>query len=332
MKLIYAPLKIKQVELKNRIVMPPMATSKTSHGSVTEALLSYYDEKSKGGHLGLIITEHAYINSQGMAHAGQMSVSSDDVVEGLSKIADVIHQNGTPVIAQISHAGRSTSSQITGYPTVSASAVPMVRKNGESSETPQAMTQAQINQVITDFVKAAKRVKAAGFDGVEIHSAHTYLLDQFYSPLSNKRTDDYTGQTLEGRLKLHKDVIEAVRQATGDDFLIALRLGGCDYTEGGATVEDSVIAAQMLESYGLDLLDISGGMNGYMIPGYTEPGYFSEMTQKIKEKINIPVILTGGVTAAEQAEDLLERQTADLIGVGRAIFKDSEWAKKELHK
>ncbi len=329
MKKIFEPITMNDLTLHNRIVMPPMATAKTKDGKVTSELISYYEEKSKGGYLGLIITEHCYINLQGKAHDGQVSIASNEDIKGLTQIADTIHANGCKAFVQINHAGRSTGHSITGLPPISASALPNKRFENEMSEE---MTQAQINAVIQDFVAAAMRVKAAGFDGVEIHSAHTYLLNQFYSPLTNKRTDSYSGNTLEGRLKIHKEIISAVRAAVGTDLVIALRLGGCDYTKNGSTIEDSVQASKLLESYGVDLLDISGGMNGYTIPGHNEPGYFSEMTEKIKANVSIPVILTGGVTTADEAEQLLKDKKADLIGVGRAIFKNSKWAEEQLAK
>lgn len=329
MNYIYKAIVLNQLEVKNRIVLPPMATAKTPDGKVTDDLIQYYTDKSQGGYLGLIITEHSYINQQGIAHAGQVSIASDDDIEGLAKIAHAIHQNDTKAIVQISHAGRATSKSITGLVPVSASALPNEKFDGEMS---MAMTQEEIDGLVKDFSAAAKRAKIAGFDGVEIHSAHGYLLNQFYSPLTNKRSDSYGADTLDGRLKLHREIIQAVRLETGEDFTIGLRLGGCDYTEGGSTIEDSVEAAILLESYGLDFLDISGGMNGYRIAGVEHPGYFSDMTAEIKKKVSIPLILTGGVTTALQAENLLKESKADMIGVGRAILKDSNWAEKELNK
>lgn len=330
MNYINQPIQVNQIQIKNRLVMPPMATSASENGAVSQGLLDYYDEKSAGGYIGLIITEHSYVNQQGIAGPGQISISKDSDVEGLKKLVNVIHDNGTKVIAQINHAGSSTKQNVTGMPTISASAVLNQGATGKNGEMPQEMTQEDINRVVRDFASAAKRAKDAGFDGVEIHSAHGYLLDQFYSPLTNKRTDEYKGTTIEGRLRIHQEIITAVREAVGSDYLIALRLGGCDYMDGGSTVEDSIEAAVLLEKAGIDLLDISGGMNGYIIPGQKAPGYFSEMTEQIKKKIAIPVILTGGITEIADAEKLLADDQADFIGVGRAIFKDSTWAKKNM--
>lgn len=330
MKYIYEPIEVNHVKIKNRLVMPPMATSTSDDGMVTEQLLRYYDERSAGGYIGLIITEHSYISKQGMAHPGQVSIAKDSDIEPLSRLVTIIHNNGSKVIAQISHAGSSASQKITGMPIVSASAVVNEGVTAKYREMPEAMNLVQIEAVINEFALAAKRAKEAGFDGVEIHSAHGYLLNQFYSPLTNKRTDSYTGATIEGRLKIHQEIIQAIRKMVGEDYLIAVRLGGCDYLDGGSTLEDSVEAAVRLERYGIDLLDISGGLNGYMVPGHKEPGYFSEMTEKIKKKLTIPVILTGGVTSIVDAEQLLEERKADFIGVGRAMFKDSKWAEKNM--
>ncbi|MDD3335300.1 MAG: NADH:flavin oxidoreductase [Eubacteriales bacterium] len=325
------PIKIKSVDIKNRLVMPPMATSKTKDGTVNQALLDYYDEKSKGGYIGLIITEHNYVSHQGIANPGQMSISQDSDVEGLAKIVSVIHENGSKVIAQINHAGSSASRKVTGMETISASAILNNGLTGRNGEMPTAMSKEQIDAVVADFVSAARRAREAGYDGVEIHSAHGYLLNQFYSPLTNKREDEYGFATMENRLRIHKEIIQGIRAEVGNDYLIALRLGGCDYSEGGSTIEDSVQAAKLIESYGIDLLDVSGGMNGYMIPGRKEPGYFSDMTEQIKKSVSIPVLLTGGICDLESAEELLENQKADLIGVGRAIMKDSLWAKNAMN-
>ncbi|BBF42579.1 2,4-dienoyl-CoA reductase [NADPH] [Lachnospiraceae bacterium KM106-2] len=330
MRTITKTIEVNGVEFKNRLVMPPMATSKTVDGVVTQELLDYYDEKSKGGYFALIISEHSYVNHQGKADAGQVSASRDSDVEGLRKIVDVIHKNGSKVIAQINHAGAAAPYSVTGMPCISASAVSNVGLLKRNDAVPEEMTQEQIDQIISDFAMAARRVKEAGFDGVEIHSAHGYLLNQFYSPLVNKRNDAYTGSTLEGRLRIHHEIIDAVRKEVGEDYIVALRLGGCDYMEGGSTIQDSVEASKLFEEWGVNLLDISGGMGGFILPGHNEPGYFSEMTEAIKKQVSIPVILTGGITDIKDADRLLENNKADLIGVGRAVFKDSKWAEKNF--
>lgn len=327
MSILNTPIRIGQLELKNRLVMPPMATSLASEkGEITKQICDYYDEKSAGGYIGLIITEHSYVSEAGKVRKEQPSIAKDEDVPGLRRLVDSIHKNGPKVMAQINHAGGVANPQVTGYPaSYSASAVKMPK----FPTVPAEMTRQDLEKVIRDFAAAALRAKQAGFDGVEIHSAHGYLLNQFYSPLCNKRTDAYGGN-LQNRLRLHTEIIRAVRSAVGQEYPVALRLGACDYMEGGSTLEDGVEAAKILEQTGIDLLDVSGGFCGYLRPGAEGQGYFQELTEAIKKVVGIPVILTGGITEGMAAEALLRENKADLIGVGRAILKDSLWAKKAV--
>jgi 2,4-dienoyl-CoA reductase-like NADH-dependent reductase (Old Yellow Enzyme family) len=328
MPYLLQPLTTGKLQLKNRLVMPPMATCKAElDGHVSDALLDYYDEKSRGGAIGLVITEHTYITMQGKNRAGQPSVADDSVIDGLRRLADVIHRNGSKSAVQINHVGGAAQHSVTGLDVVSPSAVASPTSPGDP--THRTLTSDEIAAIPGLFATAAQRVKAAGFDGVEIHSAHGYLLNQFFSPLTNHRTDAYGGD-VHGRTRLHLEVIAAVRAAVGDEFPILLRLGAADYMEGGSRIEDSVIAAPEFEKAGVDVLDITGGLSGFMRPDHTEPGYFSELSQAIKDAVSIPVILTGGVTESEQAEALLAAGKADLIGVGRAILKDPGWARRAV--
>lgn len=325
MKNLEKPIQIGNTTVKNRLTMPPMATGKAQeNGEVSEDIIAYYDDKTKSGDIGLVITEHSFVSPEGRASAAQMSMAEDKDVEGLKKLTEAIHKNGSKVIAQISHAGGAASSEDIGHTPLAPSAVkhPKVFKD---TEVPVEMTVEDIQKVIEDFAEAARRAQEAGFDGVEIHSAHGYLLNQFFSPLTNKREDTYNGNTLEGRTKIHLDIIEKIREKVGDDYPVALRLGASDFDENGVTLEDSIAAAKLFEQAGIDLLDISGGFTGFFNPTSKEPGYFKSLSKPIKENIDIPVILTGGVTDGKQAEALLEEEAADLIGVGRALLKDSSW-------
>ena len=315
-----------KMTLKNRLVMPPMATSRSEdNGKVSKGILDYYDEKTKGGYISLVIIEHSFIAQQGKASDKQLSIADNSLVEDLKELATIIHKNGSKTVMQINHAGSATDNKITGVDIVGPSAVP----NPRTGNLPRELTEKEINEVIESFKDAALRVKNAGFDGVEIHSAHGYLLNQFFSPLSNKRIDQYGGDVL-GRIKIHLEIIKAVRNAVGDSYPILLRLGASDYMEGGSTIEDSKVAALAFEKAGVDILDISGGFCGYTVPGSKVQGYFSSLTEGIKEVVSIPVILTGGITEAQAAEKLLLEGKADLIGVGRAIYKDSKWAQDAI--
>jgi 2,4-dienoyl-CoA reductase-like NADH-dependent reductase (Old Yellow Enzyme family) len=325
---LFDSITINNLAIANRLVMPPMATTKASdNDGVTDEACAYYHERAKYSKIGLIITEHSYIHPQGKAHPGQMSIATDEMIPGFQKLTDCIHQEGVKVFAQISHAGSASKSNVTGHPPIAPSAIYHPR---HKEEMPMEMTVQQIHQVTACFAEAALRAKKAGFDGVEIHSAHGYLLNQFFSPLTNQRNDEYGPQSVENRTRFHCEVIRAVRAVVGEDYPIAIRLGGCDYGDGGSTVEDCVEACKIFEKCGVDLLDLSGGMNGYIRPGHSEPGYFRDMSVPVKQAVKIPVLLTGGVTTLTQAEVLLAEGCADMIGVGRAVFKDAHWADKDL--
>ena len=314
------------LELSGRIIMPPLGTYKcTDDGKVTDDIVEYYAARAKNPHVSMIITEHSYISFQGKAKARQLSVSEDGDIEGLTKLVNAIHNGGAKTMCQLNHAGSSVMPGAGPEKMVAPSAVelPVTPKAGIGC-LPEELTAEQIAEIVQQFADAAVRAKKAGYDAVEIHSAHAYLLNQFYSPLTNLRTDAYGGN-LDKRLQIHREVIAAVREAVGKDYPVAIRLGGCDYREGGSTIEDCVCAAKLFEELGIDLIDLSGGMCRYTIPGHKEPGYFRGMSEAVKAAVKIPVLLTGGVKTLADAEKLLADGAADLIGVGRELFKSADW-------
>lgn len=324
MSIIKTPIKINDLTLESRIVMPPMATSKSDDGKVSSELLEYYAKRAEGGYLGLIITEHCFISRDGQASINQVSVAEDEDIEGLSRLAQTIKKDGSKAFVQINHAG------LNGYKDVVFGPSDTVHPNGKNKDKKTiAFSKEDIEKVVDQYAQAALRVKKAGFDGVELHCAHGYLLNQFYSPLTNTREDEYGG-SLQNRIRIILEVIKAVREKAGADFPIALRLGACDYGLNGTTIVDSVYAAKEFEKAGIDLLDITGGCNGYIRKDISYPGYFKDASKAIRDVVNIPVILTGGVTDIKDAEDLLNEGVADLIGVGRAIFSDPDWVKNSL--
>jgi 2,4-dienoyl-CoA reductase-like NADH-dependent reductase (Old Yellow Enzyme family) len=324
--LLLEPLQINKLNLSNRLVMPPLASAKAeADGSVSPKLLDYYDEKSAGGYISLIIIEHSYISPEGKASNNQLSVAEDSNIAGLKQLAEVIHRNGSKAVMQINHAGVRANEEITGTMPLGPSAV----INPREGNIPREITQTEISHIIKAFAIAAGRVKQAGFDGVEIHVAHGYLLSQFLSPLTNQREDEYGG-SLSKRLRIHLEIIKAVRTAVGKDFTVLVRLGADDFIDGGTTIADSQIAAQEFVKAGADILDISGGLLGYSIPGLSGQGYFAPLSEAIKKVVSVPVILTGGISEVQAAEKLLFEGKADLIGVGRAILKDSNWARNAV--
>ena len=327
MSYLLKPLQANSLTLTNRLVMPPMATAKADpDGKVNQSILNYYTEKSEGGYLSLIIIEHSFIQLDGKASDLQLSVSDDSAVEGLKKLAEVIHRNGSKTVMQINHAGSNTTPEIIGTTPVGPSAITHPRRKSRPNE----LTREDIATIIRAFQNAARRTKEAGFDGVEIHAAHGYLLHQFFSPLTNKRTDEYGGK-IHNRIRLHLKVIEAIREAVGEDFPILLRLGASDFREGGITIDDSQVASQEFEKAGVNILDISGGFTGYIVPGLNGQGFFAPLSEAVKKVVSLPVILTGGITEVQAAEQLLTDGKADLIGVGRAVLNNSKWAEQAIN-
>ena len=320
--MIDSSVRIGNLELKNRLVMPPMQTDRSDLGHVTDAMVQYYADRALYSSPGLIISEHCCISEQGRASRNQLSIAEDWCIAEHRRVTDAIHASGSCAFIQLNHAGNAAE-PLDGGELVSASNVRALRKTG--TPVPRPMTAEEIGALQQCFADAAERALAAGYDGVEIHSAHGYLLNQFYSPLTNRRDDQYGSGNMENRLRFLLETVAAVRNRIGLEIPLAVRLGGADYMEGGSTEEDAVAACVLLEKAGVDLLDISGGMCGYVRKGHSEPGYFGSMTEKIKAAVSIPVLLTGGVKTPDEADALLCTGKADLIGVGRALFRDAHW-------
>lgn len=329
MALLNQSLNVVTHTLATRIVMPPMATRKVGEdGFANRAMATYYGARATAGGFGLIQTEHHYVSADGRAGLHQPSASRDDDVPALALTADAVHAGDAPVMLQINHAGSAASSQVTAATPLGPSAVAKPTTRGDA-ELPREMTGEDIARVTADFAAAARRAMAAGYDGVEVHAAHGYLLDQFWSPITNLRVDGYGGNT-ENRARMLVEVTTAVRAVIGPDALLSVRLGACDYLPCGATIDEAVVAAQMLEEAGADLLSISGGMCGYLRPGHREAGWFSDASTAIRKAVRIPVMLTGGIKTAGEAEALLRAGACDLVGVGRPVMRDPGWAASAL--
>ena len=316
------PITIGSITVKDRLVMPPMQTNKTDRGMVSQAQADYYRDRAVRSRPGIIITEHSFVAEGGRAAPEQVSIASDNMIEEHRKLTDAIHQGGSKAFVQLSHAGANGIVE-----SVSASDVNTPSK--KTAPPPRPLSREEIRQVEELFALAAVRAVKAGYDGIELHCAHGYLLNQFYSPLTNHRTDEYGG-SLENRLRITLETAALVRQAVGPDVPLAVRLGGADYMPGGSTEEDAAEAGRLLQAGGVDLLDLSGGMCVFTRQGHTEPGYFASMSRKVKEAVSIPVLLTGGVNTVAEAEALLAAGDADLIGVGRALLKDPDWRNTAL--
>ncbi|MCE5222590.1 NADH:flavin oxidoreductase [bacterium] len=320
------PFLIKNLTLRNRIVLPPMATEKSNHsGNITSQVLEYYRKMSLTG-VGLIILEHNYIHPMGRCSPNQMSIQSDLDIAFHSELTSAIHENNTPVICQISHAGSNRLAAVF-HESIGPSEIP----HPVSGLIPTACTRSMLEELKNFFCQAAIRVQKAGYDGVEIHSAHGYLLSQFLSPLTNQRKDEYGG-SWKNRVRLLTEILSEVRSHVGNEYPIFVRMGVSDtmpFTKepNGLTIDDAACMAGILEE--ADCLDISGGMCGSRPSTDAGEGYFLPFAQKIRASTTKPVLLTGGFVNLSTVDSILDRHLVDLIGVGRSIANNPNWLKQQ---
>ena len=292
-------------------------------------MLDYYDARTKGGDFGLVITEHHFVSPEGRASSKQLSIVEDSKIESNHDLVELVHNNGSAIFMQLGHAGMIAKPLAGEGEAISADNVSRTSPmTGEIHAT--SMSAEEIRRVAGCFAAAAGRAKKAGFDGVEIHAAHGYLLSQFYSPLTNHRTDEYTGDSLEGRLRFHLEVLKAVRDEVGKDFPVSVRFGAYDYQEGGSRLEEIPMAAKRLEEAGADILSISMGMGGGAALMQPVEGVFSDLAEIARKAVEIPVITVGNIQTRSGAEKLLQAGKADFVAIGRPIYKDPDFARKMM--
>ena len=325
MKSIFDNTKLLNMNMKNRIFRGALWEGLADEkGHMTKELSDIYEELAKGG-VGTIITGYAFVTENEQPNPGMLGIYNDSFIDEYKEFTDMIHKHGANIIMQIAYGGFMTRFNV-GERTIWG---PSTMQDEVNKTWAKEMTKEDIKTLIKAHADAALRVKKAGFDGVEIHCAHGYLLSQFLSPYFNKRTDEYGGN-LENRLRLANEIIQEVRRSVGEDYIVAIRFGAYDYWEGGSKLEEIPIAVRSFIDSGADLIDISGGLCRFQNPYSKEPGYFKEISKIAKETSSVPVILTGGVKKAKDAENLLKEGYCDLIGVGRAMIMDAEWSKKAL--
>lgn len=322
---VFEPIRIANLEIPNRIVMSPMVTHfATDNGTVTQRMIDYYAARAKGG-VGLITVEVAFVDLRSLEYH-MLGVYDDKLVPGLKALADAVHEKGGKLCLQLLHKGRLAKSSATDARTVSASAVPDM-----GTEVPKELLLSEIPEIVDMFGQAARRAKEAGFDAVELHMAHGYLINQFLSPYSNKRTDAYGG-TMEKRARFAVEVTQAVRQAVGPEYPVFAKINSTEHVAGGIQVEDWKVFLPMLEKAGLNAVVITGGVletNQFITPpAAVKRGINVDCARQIKEFASIPVGVVGRIPDMDQAEELLAAGAADLIYMGRATVADPDIVKK----
>lgn len=327
---LFQPITIHHTVLKNRIVMAPMSTNLgKGDGRISQDQINYYTERAKNG-VGLIITEAMSVHPTGAHRVRKMSLMKDDYVPELRTLTDSVHRFGAAIIAQMNHQGRTVTYMPDGYSALAPSPIAS-RKTGV---VPREMTAEDIRQLQSAFAEAARRAEQAGFDGVEIHGGHGYLLTQFLSKRWNRRADQYGG-SLENRMRFPLELVDLVRASVSPDFIVSYRIESDEYAEDGVTLQESCRLAELLEAHGVDVLNVTGGNNEIpqeqyksIATMYAPDGYFVAAAEEIKRHVTVPVMVAGKIRTPEEAEEILSGGKADLILLGRTLVADPAWAVK----
>lgn len=314
-RLLFSPFTIKDVTLKNRIVMSPMCmySAANKKGFLEDFHFTHYISRAVG-QVGLIILEATAVAPEGRISELDLGIWEDDHIIKLAELVQQIKSYGAKTGIQLAHAGRK--SNVSGD-IFAPSSIPF----DQNSRTPKELTKEQIKETVEKFQLGAKRAKDAGFDIIEIHAAHGYLINEFLSPLSNKRNDEYGG-SLENRYRFLKEVIQAVRKVWKGPLFV--RVSASDYVEGGSTINDYVQIAKWLKEDGVDLIDVS---SGGLVPANIDvyPGYQVPFSEKIRQEANIKTGAVGLITSPLQAEEILKNNRADLIFVARELLRNPYW-------
>ncbi|MBI2953315.1 MAG: NADH:flavin oxidoreductase [Chloroflexi bacterium] len=310
------------LELRNRFMRSATwAAMADENGAVTDRSVKLYEDLAVGG-VGLIMTGYAFISKQGQATVGQLGIYSDDLIPGLRRLAQTAHEHGAKIAAQIVHAGAaSTYLYRQGQVMLAPSEV-------EGKPPHRAMTEEEIENTINDFVAAALRAREAGFDAVQLHGAHGYLISQFFSPITNRREDRWGGSA-ENRRRFHVETVRRAKAAVGPDFPLMIKLGITDDDEGGASLDEGITALKAMAEAGLDAVEISGGIGSgsrtqirVFNDDVTEVAYYRSRAAEARKAVDIPVALVGGIRSIETAEEIVASGDADLISLCRPLIRE----------
>jgi 2,4-dienoyl-CoA reductase-like NADH-dependent reductase (Old Yellow Enzyme family) len=339
MSKLFEKTSIKNLTIPNRFVRSATWEGMANEdGACTQKLTDYMVQLVQGG-VGLIISGHAYVRPEGQAGPRQLGVYDDDLIPGLAQMASAVHKAGGNIILQLAHAGCHANRELTGQEPLGPSI--MTSKEGPLNRE---MTREDILSVIEAFGKAAARAERAGFDGVQIHAAHGYLLSQYLSPFYNKRNDEYGG-SLENRMRIVLEVVESIKGGVSADFPVMIKMNAQDFIQGGMSANESIEVAAALDSTGIDAIELSGGtsLSGKLSPvrsgklsSQDEEVFYGKEALKYKEKVSAPLMLVGGIRSFEVAERLVNEGTADYISLSRPLIREpglvNRWRSGDLHK
>ena len=316
---LFDPYRIGSLELKNRFVRSATRDAMADDsGAVTDDSVALYQGLGQGG-VGLIVTGHAFVSPSGQAVPGQYGVHNDDMIPGLHRLVQAAHTGDAKIALQISHAGINSD-----YFREKGIAAPAVSSMAETSQPHRELTGEEIESIISDFVSATLRAREAGFDAVQLHGAHGYLMSQFQSPLYNFRTDKWGGSA-ENRRRFHLDVIRAVRQAAGADFPVMIKFGVRDDSEEGLSFSEGLETARRMVQEGIDAIEVSAGIGAPTRIGKRgdpEQTYFRENTAAVKHALAVPVMIVGGIRSLELANNIVDSGDSDLISMCRPFIRE----------
>lgn len=327
--ILFEPGSIGKLEVKNRLIRSATAERMSDlDGRPEKPLADLFGELARGD-VGLIITGHCYVHEGGRCHLNMTGAHRDDLIPDLETLADAVHDGGGLLVMQINHGGRECPENAIPGPPVAPSPVPTTK----GKPRPDELNEEGIKEIIAAFGDAAGRAQAAGFDGVQIHAAHGYLISQFNSPAANWRKDRW-GSTPAGRMRFLEEVAAAVRDRVGNDYPILTKLGMEDYVRDGLTLKDGAEIVRHLADWGIDALEVSGGIGGTSVRKdilhLEEEGYYLDAARVARDATDLPIALVGGMRSKQLMERILEEGTADFISMSRPLIREPDLPKRFL--
>ncbi len=317
--------------LKNRLVRSATWEGMCEEdGRPTERLVQFYKKLARGG-VALIITGYTFVRPEGKQLPGKMGIHTDDFAPEMKQITKAVHEEGGRICVQLVHAGGQTDSANAGQQPLAPSAI----KVEQFAETPKEMSKKDIDEVIEAFGEGARRAKGCGFDAVQLHGAHGYLINQFLSPLTNNREDEYGG-SIENRCRFMQEVYRTVRKTCGASYPVMIKLNGSDFLEGGLEISDAVYAAKMLDKEGIDAIEVSGGTPASGEKGAIrtkivkaeQEAYNLELAKEVRKAVSCPVMLVGGFRSRDVIEKVLNSGVSDYISLARPFIREPGLAKR----